>query len=1602
MQLKTVGESLTVFKNIDNVLVSMSNYKGLDAKAETIKKLIDATKGYSLEATKMAISQSTLDKAQIKAIISTHNLEKEVKEATIAELTKVTADNRLTASQKKTTTSTTGLSMAMKGLGSEIKGFGSSVLGLIKAHPIIAAITAITAVVGTAIISAKQYQEEQEELIENAKALQEEYRSVTKSLSDSISSLESQKAGFSKLAEGVDEFGNNISLSADEYDRYKSIVSEVIGYTPELISGYDAEGNAIANKNSLIERSIELMKEEQRQKLKEMTTDEKTSTAYDAATASWNQTKGYDVEARNNIYSLLKNKDEEYNILNSLGLYDEYKDYKSKVSSMNQNLSSFIHDNHQIVIDAIKENKQSLYDAQDNFGENIFTTEEVDNLVDWANEWQKAYTDWQKEIEDAKHGMDDQFELYAQRADGYEDLTDAQKAFVNEYIKATGDIIDADGNLLSEDEILKKAKSYEKFVDKLASDPNFEVARNNINKLFALDSEVSAGEYEKQVDAILADLQKEFDLTDEEIKDFKISLGFEFTSEGTTRTSELIQMVQDKLSDEFDGKALELSLDDLVIASNLEVSPGTLLSWEELIKLINEAKGLDANKTENLTPEELNTNINNSLDTIQKSHTALQEFKDAMENGMTESALSGVAELSSELKAMVAEFYAGTVSADELYSALKDHYTTDLENYGDAIIAKNELNEEFYTEIGLADADFVNAMNKNYGVDISNCKTYAAAKLKIEQTLSEKCGKIWTKYYNAQLGTMTSEYESLKSRYEILQDPEIGSRAPKYYIDQVYSEYKQVEDMMNQYNAAIDALNQVVYDGIGTSFDSIGSGLSSSSSSSSKIFDWIETKISRIQREITNLGKKVSATYLTWTTRNDALLSELSRVNEEILAQKDAYETYLSLANSVGLSEPYKSLVQSGGLRIDTITDENLREKIELYQEYYEKYLEAFDAYNDGATTLADLTRQQFDNVSAEFDGIIDNTTSQIDKLNAYIDQVEARGHLVSESYYREMSKIEEGNITTLQNKYNQLSSLLQQAVDTDRIKEGSEEYNNMKAEIDDVALALIEANTALIEYDNSIRDLQWERFDKLQELISEITEEADFLIELLSDEKMFDNGITEFGQATMGLHVINYETYRKQADEYANAIKELDEEFADDSLNQDYLARRDELVDLQRESILASQDELQSIIDLKREGYDELLSSLDEAIEKYNELHNAEKSQYDYQKNIAEQVKNISSLEKQLMAYEGNTSESAMATVQKLKVELEDAKASLEETEMDKNIEEREKLLTSIRDEAEQWINERLDNEDLILQEVMAETNGNIDSIRETLESETDKVGTALSTEMDKILGGDGIGSIVSVESTISDTLTDIKDLIQSMVTDGDKIADNNISDVNAPTIPDTDKPTEPPTNVNHEESDSGGNSDWGSWFIPKKDSYDKSKLKPEVSIIDRLKKLDFDSSQSARSSYYSAMGGSGKYTGSSSQNRWMIAEMKKHGMRTGGTIGSLIKSTGEDGFVLARTGEEVLSLDKIKELGFTFEKMKPIVDTMKYLPNVQSNISNRNMDIKVDIGDIQMYGVNNPEQFATQLKSAINSNSSVRKMLNDVTLGDALGHNTLTRYTR
>lgn len=523
------------------------------------------------------------------------------------------------------------------------------------------------------------------------------------------------------------------------------------------------------------------------------------------------------------------------------------------------------------------------------------------------------------------------------------------------------------------------------------------------------------------------------------------------------------------------------------------------------------------------------------------------------------------------------------------------------------------------------------------------------------------------------------------------------------------------------------------------------SSSSSSSSSSEKdfeqTFDWIEIAINRISEAIDRVKVKAESAFKTLTKRNNAAAEEISLITDKINTQNSAYTRYMQQANSVGLSSDWQNKVKNGTIDISTITDEDLSDKIKDFQEFYEKAIEAKDAVADLHEEIAQLYADRFSNISTDFDNQLALVQHLTDTYNTGLDTLEAKGLKGSKVYYQALQKAEKENQAILQKELVDLTESFNQAMASGEIEKGSEQWYEMQKSINDVKEAIDESNLSLLEYQKTMRELDWEYFDYMEDRISNITDEADFLIDLMANGKLFDDKgqMTDTGMATMGLHGQNYNVDMAQADQYAKAIKELNAEIAKDPYNTDLIERRQELLELQRKSILAAEDEKQAMIDLVKDGIEAQLDSLKDLIDAYTDSLDSAKDLYDYQKKVKEQSDEIASLQKQLSAYAGDNSEETKATIQKIQVDLSKAMEELQETEYDRYITDQKKLLDDLYNEYELSLNARLDNVDAFLSDMIDSINANSSSISDTIQQECANVGYTLSETMNSIWTNDG-----------------------------------------------------------------------------------------------------------------------------------------------------------------------------------------------------------------------------------------------------------------------
>ena len=165
-----------------------------------------------------------------------------------------------------------GLAGASNTASVGIKGVTAALWTMFKTNPV-GWILSIVSTVMMAIPLIKSLttstEEAADEIVAKAQEIKSEFKSATDEYQKNIATVEGLEDEFTRLSACVDENGKNISLSTKDYERYREIVQSIVDISPEVVQGYDAEGNAIINKNELIKESIRLMQAEQKEAAKQ-------------------------------------------------------------------------------------------------------------------------------------------------------------------------------------------------------------------------------------------------------------------------------------------------------------------------------------------------------------------------------------------------------------------------------------------------------------------------------------------------------------------------------------------------------------------------------------------------------------------------------------------------------------------------------------------------------------------------------------------------------------------------------------------------------------------------------------------------------------------------------------------------------------------------------------------------------------------------------------------------------------------------------------------------------------------------------------------------------------------------------------------------------------------------------------------------------------------------------------------------------------------------------------------------------------------------------------------------------------------------------------
>ena len=274
-------------------------------------------------------------------------------------------------------------------------------------------------------------------LIEGANKIYDTHAEVSKAATSNKKSLEDMAEEFNTLKEGVNRYGENISLTDDEYERYLSLCSQIIEIVPEMKSAYNEKGSSLKTGYvDILDVAI--------QKQQELLDNDRQITA----TGSSKVLEGYKADVEKEAESL---DDSVYKIIFHPGIdLDQYtKDAKrasqiweeelAKIGAVN--LFDIVGaDNEKLNLEAVHklaENYKNIISALADAGVPKEVLQKYEQLYNPLLEWNKKYNEDLAKLRETYKVAASYYE-----SDLYKVVEDAGKLSVFEF--GLGDIISLD------------------------------------------------------------------------------------------------------------------------------------------------------------------------------------------------------------------------------------------------------------------------------------------------------------------------------------------------------------------------------------------------------------------------------------------------------------------------------------------------------------------------------------------------------------------------------------------------------------------------------------------------------------------------------------------------------------------------------------------------------------------------------------------------------------------------------------------------------------------------------------------------------------------------------------------------------------------------------------------------------------------------------------------------------------------------------------------------------------------------------------------------------------------------------------------------------
>lgn len=494
--------------------------------------------------------------------------------------------------------------------------------------------------------------------------------------------------------------------------------------------------------------------------------------------------------------------------------------------------------------------------------------------------------------------------------------------------------------------------------------------------------------------------------------------------------------------------------------------------------------------------------------------------------------------------------------------------------------------------------------------------------------------------------------------------------------------------------------------------------------------------------------RKANQNTQTATKRKDNYKSKLDSVKKKGKSYSKKYAKYLT-------ADQEKQLAAGKKINTDNIKNANVKKIIDQYNIDLQNAMNSYtaatqqltaaqeaeaEAAANAAQSQAEYAQAQveaektkFDNIKKYYEQRIEYQESWNKLYDKQREYDKTHGdYTTSESFDKPINEINKAQ-RHQEEAAKKLQEQLNKAVKAGTIKEYSDEWLEMKAEI-------VDAQTAVQDYENQMEQLKQEQilvqyeemFDRAIEKAEKFKDKIEAINSLITEDMMYDyetGHLTEFGALSIVLNAKQLDTSLTTLKDYVKKRQQIMDDFKADKFGEetydklmaendaslqgalkDAQAYQQAIIGIIKDQAQAEQDALFKVIDARKDALDK------------------KKKYYDYDKTIKNKAKEINLLKQQIAALDGVTDAQSRAEKARLEAELAEKQEDFDDTVRDHVYELQVDGLDDLKDQLsedfEKWSHElsaNLDKMSQAIADAVANVGGNtadaLNSIAKILE---------------------------------------------------------------------------------------------------------------------------------------------------------------------------------------------------------------------------------------------------------------------------------------------